>query len=331
MALFVIFDNHIIVIDTNNYILEIYNITTKKIFSRIGSKKYKFKKNTLFPSTQYNKKSGIYFDDLEKLKEYYNIYDKIDIGQTGLYRSYHHYDKNKQVEEEFFHINYKKNGSYKKYHYDGTLFIETSFIDDKKNGKFLEKTNHYIIQSNYDNGVLHGDYLYSDYSRYTFGKFDNGKLVFANTISRKQYYMIDERIFSFSEHKQVNIDELEYTNKLYIERSKIFIGRNIYVHEYYEDNLNQGQYLSERNEVSIEAGNYSDMYFPSVPSHGVIRDGITYEYFPDGTIRRESDFIDGKRTKYVIYKHFGWNLMEKPEKIEKPEKLEKLEKPEKFF
>ena len=230
MPQFIKSNKHIIVIDDDNIILEIYDFVTKDNYHRIGSKKLKYVKNNLFPRENY---PGIYFDDLNKLKENYNIDANIDISRSGIYQTYH---PNKQIEKEFFHVNYNKEGVYKEFYPDGTLYIETTYINNKINGLYKEFDKCCIIdyEFNYVNGVLHGDFTINSRSYIIHGNFCYDTLIHYN-----KYYKND--------NDSSNYSELE-NDKIYIDSDNKYIFESYkYVRAQYPKLL-----LNKKLEVRIE-------------------------------------------------------------------------------
>ena len=55
----------------------------------------------------------------------------------------YHYINNEKIKEEYFVINNKINGEYKKYYENGQLLLICNYIDGKRNGEY---------KAYYDNG-----------------------------------------------------------------------------------------------------------------------------------------------------------------------------------
>jgi len=111
----------------NGLIKDIYNILdpTKKYF-KIGSKKNKYRVNEVKENIQV-------FTSLDKLKEYYKVPDEINLNVSGYCKSY--YDKNQtQLHEEYYHINYIKEGIYKSYYKNGIMEEESTYVNGELNG-----------------------------------------------------------------------------------------------------------------------------------------------------------------------------------------------------
>lgn len=249
MPKFVKFNNHIVVIDDDYIILDIYDFITKNTCQRIGSQKSKCIKYNLFPGLHY---AGIYFDDLNKLKEYYNIDANTDISRSGIYQTHH---PNKQIKKEFFHINYNKEGVYKEFYQDGTLYIETTYINNKINGLYKEFNKYSIIdyEFNYVNGILHGDFTINNRSYIIRGNISYDTLIHYN-----KYYKND--------NAGSNDSEME-NDKIYIDSD------NKYIFESYKfvNNYSKILYLYKKHEVKIK---YSDKipYFTFYHDYSIRKD-----------------------------------------------------------
>ena len=177
-----LFDHCIIVIDNDNFVLEIYNIITKKCHNKIGSNNKKIYKNNELSLVWYG---SIMFNSWSDLLKYYNI--DSDINISGLYTSYTNKSKNHKF-KEFFHINFKKEGLYTEYYYNNQLKIKTNYINDKLFGTY-EKYNIYgglICNVNYNNNMLNGNYF-----KFHYISIYNYNTIYTNYIDDKlngEYY-----------------------------------------------------------------------------------------------------------------------------------------------
>jgi hypothetical protein len=97
---FILFDDCIIVIDSDDIVLEIFNIRNYKTYRTIGSNKNKLTKNNIYDYAKFDYKT---FDSWNDLLNYYNIND-MKCNLTGVYTNYHKNTKN--IHKRFFHINF---------------------------------------------------------------------------------------------------------------------------------------------------------------------------------------------------------------------------------
>ena len=182
MPYFINFDNFIIVIDDNIIIdiFDIFDMKTKKQYKKIGSQKNKYFINKIIKFEGYEKNN--IFDDLIKLHEHYKV--DYDIFMSGIYRSY--YD-NKQIKEEYYHINYKKEGEYNKYDRYGKNIKKCNYVNNVLNGYYMNITGSDKFESKYENGKLNGNFImYNNFMnrcRKFEGSFENNTLIYCNIYS----------------------------------------------------------------------------------------------------------------------------------------------------
>lgn len=172
MTKFILFDNHIIVIDDENIVIEIYDTRKLIIKESIGSKKNKFRK--------YNKCLHLdnhkLFNTWNDLTEYYKI-DNCYI--IGIYIEYHY---NKQIKKKFFHNCFIKEGIYEEYYDNKNLKIVCNYINNKLHGKYekYSESGYIITSANYNDGLLDGPYkdtIYEFFEKININTFyKNGKI-----------------------------------------------------------------------------------------------------------------------------------------------------------
>jgi hypothetical protein len=135
---------------------EIINIedVAGNIYDKIDEKNNNYEINKIFDKTiryYLTKDIAFNFNFLEKKQ-----YLLIPGGYSGYYKNY----RNGDLIEEYFHINGKKNGNYKKYHYNQEIEIDTYYVDNKLNGSYTsyhDNGNIYEI-CYYQNNIRIGEY-----------------------------------------------------------------------------------------------------------------------------------------------------------------------------
>jgi hypothetical protein len=182
MPYFINFDNFIIVID-NDIIIDIFDIKTKKRYKKIGSQKNKYFVNKIIKFEEFEEyEKNNTFDNLIKLQEHYKL--DYDIFLSGIYRSY--YD-NKQIKEEYYHINYKKEGEYNKYDRYGKNIKKCNYVNNVLNGYYMNINGSDKFESKYENGKLNGNFIMYNYLLNGCHKFEgsceNNILIYCNIYS----------------------------------------------------------------------------------------------------------------------------------------------------
>ena len=162
MTKFIFFDNHIIVIDDDFFVIEIFDTIKLLVKNSIGSKKNKFKKYNKYLFLDNHK----LFNTWNDLTEYYKI-DNCYL--TGLYIVYYN---NKQIKQKFYHNCFRKEGIYKEYYNNGEIYILCNYINNKLHGEYkkYDQDEYLIISTNYNYGLLDGLYKEREIDKYdTFG------------------------------------------------------------------------------------------------------------------------------------------------------------------
>ena len=278
MISFIKMDNNIIVIEYE-IIIDIYEIKTKKEFIRIGSGINKYfinkhidqQKYILFDQTyKKNKKIDKYliFNDLFDLQKFYNI--EYDISKCGILYTYYSYNS-KIKKEEYYHINYKKEGVYKKYDYNGNIIIEGTYINNILNGEYkiyrYSKYKTYEFSTKYNNNNLNDIFtIITTYNYTVHGIYENNKIIY---------------------YEKKNID-----NKL---MEKIYITNdNIYVCEEYNIDTTK---LIKVYDIFIK--NILDPL-------NIIKNGKYIEYHNNGEIYIKCNYkYDNIIGEYILYDNFG--------------------------
>jgi len=158
---YTLFDKCILMINNNNIVEKIINLTDTKSYERVGSGKMTFIVNKEIPPIFCN----IFYDSIDILKkankEKFPNYD--NNNDCGLCVDYY---SNGIKFKEYYQINNVKNGVYREYYSDGTIHIECEYIDGKIEGIYLEYDQNGRLIKDYKNknGLLHGICKYNQYS-----------------------------------------------------------------------------------------------------------------------------------------------------------------------
>jgi antitoxin component YwqK of YwqJK toxin-antitoxin module len=141
--------------------------------------------------------------------------------------------KNKQLKQEFFENNYKKEGEYKEYFYNGQIKISCNYIDDKLNGEYTEyfDNGQIKISCNYIDDKLNDEY--------------------------KEYYFISQNLLWKLLSNIINNIQINkyFDKKIYDDNYDYFIK----IRCFYINGLKQGKYIEfNKKGIIIEYSNYKD-------------------------------------------------------------------------
>lgn len=310
MPYYIYYHNHIIVLEGNN-VMDIIDPKTNNSKKRLGSKDTKIRKNDVISVNILN--NNIYkYDSLDILKNGNNICYDIKTG-TGEYK---HYYNNGNIEEEYYQINFKKEGIYKKYFISGNIKIECYYINDclhgtykeykwndnysknaqediikkiyqydmnKLSGKCIDYPYHnenYYEEYNYVNNIRNGEYKIVNFEYTLTGVYENGIVINKIKTDIHNNILLKENKIN-EEHNLVNIYVNNILQEVYEKNSKTDKKDGFY--KKYFDIVN--------NKIRIEC-NYKNNYL-----HGKYK-----EYYIDGNIKIQTEYQNEKIiNNYIEY------------------------------
>ena len=183
-----------------------YQITSKSAYTRIlkdlESKSYTLQKSevknneivTTHQNSKYILEINIGNSDNDK-----NVYLVVLIKRYSIYdtengKKFVYYDDNSK-KKEYFLINGKLNGPYKRYHPNGKLKEESNYVDGLENGLYTEYNDKgtKIFECNMLNGLFEGKAIaYTDGKTSTITNYKNGEL-HGEVVEYFKYYIFDEK------------------------------------------------------------------------------------------------------------------------------------------